>query len=362
MRGRTVAILVALLALLVVAGVAGAWYFGPLGISPTVHDAKPVPVPSGAVATVASGLEAPWGIAFLPNGSALVTERNSARVLSVTSGGTVREVARLTDVQPGGEGGLLGIAVSPKYSTDQLVYVYYTSATDNRIAQFRLGEQARPIFTGIPKAGNHNGGRIAFGPDGMLYAGTGDAGASTRSQDRGYLGGKILRLTPDGTPAPGNPIPGSPVYSYGHRNVQGLAWDASGQLYASEFGQNRYDEVNRIVPGGNYGWPDVEGIGNDGRYINPVATWTTADASPSGIAIVANTIYMACLRGAKLYRLGTDGKSAQPLLTDEYGRLRAVTLAPDGALWILTSNRDGRGSPTPTDDRILRLSPANLSS
>jgi glucose/arabinose dehydrogenase len=141
----------------------------------------------------------------------------------------------------------------------------------------------------------------------------------------------------------------------GHRNVQGLAWDATGQLYAAEFGQNRYDELNRIEPGANCGWPVVEGTGHDARYVDPIATWTTADASPSGIAILNGTVYVACLRGTKLCRLGTDGGNAQAMLVGTYGRLRAVVVAPDGSLWILTSNRDGRGSPSDTDDRIIRL-------
>jgi glucose/arabinose dehydrogenase len=314
-------------------------------------------VPQSALRTIASNLEAPWGIAFLPDGTALVTERDSARILSVSSTGEVREVQRLGGVVPAGEGGLLGIAVSPAYASDKWVYVYYTAAEDNRIARLHVGEAQEPIFVGIPKAGNHNGGRIAFGPDGFLYAGTGDAGERDRAQDRSYLGGKILRLTPDGQPAPGNPYPDSPVYSYGHRNVQGLAWDSTGQLYASEFGQNRYDELNRIVAGGNYGWPRVEGVGGGDDFIDPVATWATSDASPSGIAILGDRVYIACLRGTKLYRVDTDGRNAEALLTDEYGRLRAVVRAPDGSLWILTSNRDGRGSPTPTDDRIIRFTP-----
>ncbi len=360
MTRRTVIILAAVLVVLAVAAGGTAWYFGKIGTSPTVTaGGSPVPVPSASIGVVASGLQIPWGIAVLPDGTALVTERNSGRVLSVNGSGAVREVATIGDVRPGGEGGLLGIAVSRTYPDDGLIYVYYTAADDNRIVRFRLGENPQPIFTGIPKSGNHNGGRIAFGPDGMLYVGTGDAAAARRSQDRDYLGGKILRLTPDGSPAPGNPFPGSPVYSLGHRNVQGLAWDSHGQLFAAEFGQNRYDELNRIVPGGNYGWPDVEGVGNDSQYVNPVATWATADASPSGIAIIGDTVYMACLRGTKLYRLGTDGKNAESLLYEQYGRLRAVTVAPDGALWILTSNRDGRGSPVDADDRIIRLSPAS---
>jgi len=355
MTRRALVIGAVVIALVAGITVTAAWYFGLLFTSPTVDRGEPLPVPSGAVRTIVDKLEAPWGLAFLPDGSALVTERDTTRILSVTPGGPAREVQRVAEAVPQGEGGLLGIAVSPNYATDRWVYVYYTAADDNRVARMRLGETPQPIFTGIPKAGNHNGGRIAFGPDGMLYVGTGDAADRDRSQERDYLGGKILRLTPEGQPAPGNPFDGSPVYSYGHRNVQGLAWDSGGRLFAAEFGQNRYDELNQIRPGGNYGWPRVEGVGSDGAYINPVATWDTSDASPSGIAILDDRVYIACLRGTKLYRVSTEGKDAQALLDGQYGRLRHVAVAPDRSLWILTSNRDGRGTPVEADDRILRL-------
>jgi glucose/arabinose dehydrogenase len=314
------------------------------------------------VRTIATGLEIPWGLAFRPDGTALITERRSGRILSVDKSGQVREVQRIAEVAPAGEGGLLGIALSPDFARDGLVYIYYTAATDNRVARLRLGEPPTPILTGIPKASNHNGGRIAFGPDGMLYIGTGDAGDRGKAQDLDFLGGKILRVTPDGEPAPGNPFVGSRVYSYGHRNVQGLAWDSAGRLYASEFGQNRYDELNRIEPGGNYGWPLVEGPGDEKGMLNPLATFGTSDASPSGIAIVGDQVFMACLRGTKLYRISTTGTGAQALLSGEYGRLRTVARAPDGSLWIMTSNRDGRGSPADEDDRILRLDLAALAS
>lgn len=355
MNRRVVAVVAGGLALVIGVGIWLAAHFGLILTHPSVSGGTRVPVSDTAIRTIASNLQIPWGIAFLPDGTALVTERNTGRILSVTPAGAVTPVQQLTEVEPGGEGGLLGIAVSPQYATDRWVYVYYTAANDNRIARLHLGEAPQPILTGIPKAGNHNGGRIAFGPDGMLYAGTGDAAERGRAQDRTNLGGKILRITPDGQPAPGNPFGNSPVYSYGHRNVQGLAWDSAGQLYASEFGQNRYDELNRIRAGGNYGWPEVEGMGDDARFINPVATWNTSDASPSGIAIAGDRVYMACLRGTKLYRIGLDGRGAEALLADQFGRLRAVTVAPDGALWVLTSNRDGRGTPATSDDRILRL-------
>ena len=212
----------------------------------------------GEAEVVAGGLEAPWGLAFLPDGNALVSERDSGRVLRVGPGTEATGVGTAPGVVAGGEGGLLGIAVSPEFDRDQLVYAYLTAQGDNRIVRFRLGGgQVEVLLDGIPKAGIHNGGRIAFGPDGMLYAGTGDAAQRGNAQDPGSLGGKILRLRPDGSIPADNPDPGSPVWTLGHRNVQGLAWDGQGRMFATEFGQNRVDEINRIEKGGNYGWPEV---------------------------------------------------------------------------------------------------------
>ncbi len=314
---------------------------------------------AGSPTVLATGLEAPWGLAFLPDGDALVTERDSARVLRIpVAGGTPVEVTRLTMAEPRGEGGLLGIAVSPDFATDNRVFAYVTTAQDNRIVSFPLAspDQVEPVLTGIPKAGIHNGGRLAFGPDGLLYAGTGDTGDSSLSQNPDSLGGKVLRMTAEGQPAPGA---SSLVFSRGHRNVQGLAFDSSGQLYATEFGQNRFDEVNRITEGGNYGWPEVEGAGTGGgRFTAPVVVWQPSEASPSGAAIVGDDLYVAALRGQRLWDVPLAGGDPIPLLMGEYGRLRAAAKAPDGALWILTSNRDGRGEPARDDDRVLRLSVA----
>src|SRR5689334_22374876 len=190
---------------------------------------------------VASGLTVPWGLGFLPDGSALTAERNSGRVLRLRPGSAPEPVATISGVAAAGEGGLLGLAVSPSYAQDGLVYVYFTSASDNRIVRFRLDtpQTQTPVLTGLAKANIHNGGRIAFGPDGMLYAGVGDAGTTANAQNQQSLNGKILRMRPDGgVPASGNPFPNSLVYSLGHRNVQGLDWDAQGRLYAAEFGQN----------------------------------------------------------------------------------------------------------------------------
>ncbi|MCP3805005.1 PQQ-dependent sugar dehydrogenase [Allokutzneria sp. A3M-2-11 16] len=331
------------------------WLLPVLSVTATVLTTGVGAAQPDAVRTVVTKLAAPWGVAFLPDGSALVTERDSTRVLSVR-GTTATEVARITEARPSGEGGLLGIAVSPRYATDGLVFVYYTAASDNRIARFKLGERPQPLVTGIPKAGVHNGGRLAFGPDGLLYASTGDAGRTSLSQDRGSLGGKILRMTADGAPAPGNPF-GSLVYSLGHRNVQGMAWDTRGRMYASEFGQNRLDELNRIESGKNYGWPQCEGTCADPAFTNPLRTWSTTEASPSGIAVYKDNVYLAALRGQALWQvpLNPDGSTGTPraLFRGEYGRLRDTAVAPDGTLWVLTSNRDGRGDPGPDDDRIL---------
>ncbi|MFG1700327.1 PQQ-dependent sugar dehydrogenase [Nonomuraea sp. NPDC049309] len=309
---------------------------------------------------VATGLAVPWGVAFLPGGDALVTERDTARLLRVTPAGQVTELATIKEARPDGEGGLLGVAVK-----DDQVFLYYTAENDNRIVRYRLtgGTLAdeRILVRDIPKGGIHNGGRLAFGPDGFLYATTGEVGDRSLAQQRDSLGGKILRMTTDGAPAPGNPF-GTLVYSYGHRNVQGLAWDPSGRLYASEFGANTYDEVNLIKPGGNYGWPEVEGRGDDPRYINPILTWPTSEASPSGMAYAGGSLWVGALRGERLWQipLGADGSAGTPVarFTDRYGRLRAVAAAPDGSLWVGTSNKDGRGSPRPGDDRLLTLAPS----
>lgn len=343
--------------------------------APETTAVPPTTVPPGpqqfAVETVATGLEVPWGLAFLPDGRALVAQRRTGEVVAIDPDGGTTVVSTLPSVDRG-EGGLLGLAVDPAADpAAPQVHAYLTVGDENQVVRFTPGSNdVEPVLTGIPAASNHNGGRIAFGPDGFLYIGTGDASDTGLSQDPASLAGKVLRITSDGQPAPGNPVPGSPVYSLGHRNVQGLAWDAQGRLYATEFGQNTFDEVNLIVPGGNYGWPTVEGAGGDDRFVEPVLTWSTSEASPSGAVILAGSalpgwdgdLLVAALRGSRLWRvdLAADGAVAgqEPLLTGDYGRLRTVAQAPDGSIWVATSNRDGRGSPTPDDDRILRIVPA----
>jgi glucose/arabinose dehydrogenase len=315
---------------------------------------------TGAAATIATGLNVPWGVAFLPDRSALVTLRDRAELLRVREGTAPVTVGTIPGVRPDGEGGLLGVAVSPAYAQDQRIFVYFTAARDNRVVRLTFdGTRVTdpvPVLTGIPKAGHHNGGRLAFGPDGYLYVTTGDAGDPSRAQDRDSLGGKILRITQDGAAAPGNPF-GNRTWSWGHRNVQGIAWAPDGRMYASEFGQNTWDELNRIEPGRNYGWPEVEGRGGRAGFTDPLAQWPTSDASPSGIAVAAGAVYMAALRGESLWRipLTSNGVGTPRRFVDgEYGRLRDVALAPDGRLWVLTSNTF-RGSPRAGDDRVLAL-------
>ena len=314
---------------------------------------------AGEPSVLVPNLAVPWAIAFLPGGDALVTERDTARLLRVTPHGKVSTVGVIPGVDPYGEGGLLGVAVSPSFRRDRLVYVYFSAATDNRIVRFRYsGGLIGPpdaVVTGIPRAAMHNGGRLAFGPDGMLWAATGEHAEPRLAQDRDSLGGKILRMTPAGGPAPGNPF-GTLVWSYGHRNVQGMAWDGAGRMYATEFGQDRFDEINRIARGRNYGWPIIEGAGG-GKYTDPELTWPPGQASPSGAAIAAGSLWVAALRGERLWQipLRRAGAVGEPVahFTRDYGRLREVVRAPDGSLWCTTSNRDGRGNPRPGDDTIL---------
>lgn len=327
------------------------------GPTPATPSAAP-PVVS-VVADLASDLVSPWGLARLEDGSAIVSERDTGRIVQVVADGSQTEIAQIPQAAPDGEGGLLGIALDP---SGTWLYAYVTTETDNRVIRVPLDDPsaaAEDILTGIPKAGIHNGGRIAFGPDGDLYVATGDAGQPDLAQDPASLGGKILRVDPEGGVPEDNPFPASPVWSLGHRNVQGLAFDSQGRLWATEFGSKDADELNLIEPGANYGWPLVEGTGNDPAYVNPQAQWTpTSLASPSGLAIVDDVAYVASLRGEVLWQVPlVDGRAATPIALDlgDLGRLRTVEALPDGSLWLMTSNTDGRGDPRDADDRILVL-------
>ncbi|MHA7985425.1 PQQ-dependent sugar dehydrogenase [Rathayibacter sp. CAU 1779] len=329
-------------------------------------------MPIGTPRTLLDDLHAPWSVVLLHDGSALIDDRDSGKVIERTTDGTTHPVGTVPGVVHSGEGGLLGLAVEAGASA-RFLYAYLTTANDNRVVRMPMAGRAghrtlgapQPLVTGIPKGTFHNGGRLAFGPDGMLYITTGDGTQTSNAQNLRSLGGKILRITPTGGIPADNPFPGSPVYSYGHRNPQGLAWDSSGRLWASEFGQDTWDELNIITPGSDYGWPIVEGIAHDKRFVDPVYQWHTDEASPSGIAIIDDTIFMASLRGERLWVIdpARDGRpvTAKAYYSGKFGRLRLALAAGGDRLWLVTNNTDGRGTPASGDDRILevRVGPAS---
>ncbi|KUF15021.1 glucose sorbosone dehydrogenase [Streptomyces silvensis] len=334
-------------------------------------DAPPEKGSAEVTKTLATDLKSPWGLAPLPGGDLLVSSRDEGTITRIDgSTGKKTKVGSVPGVAAAGEGGLMGLALSPTYASDHQVYAYFTTESDNRVARM-LYDEKKPsgqqlgapdtVFKGIPKGMIHNGGRIAFGPDKMLYAGTGETGETDLAQDKKSLGGKILRLTPDGEPAPGNPFGDSPVYSYGHRNVQGLDWSEDKRLWAAEFGQDTWDELNEIKAGDNYGWPEVEGKGDgdSGEFHSPVAQWKTSEASPSGIAYAQGSVWMAGLRGQRLWRIPVRGVSGEPgteaFLTEKHGRLRTVVAAGGDKLWLVTSETDSRGTPEKGDDKILEV-------
>ncbi|MBT1675578.1 PQQ-dependent sugar dehydrogenase [Curtobacterium aurantiacum] len=335
--------------------------------SPSARASAPADLSAGQVALdgdttdVVTGLEAPWSVVLTGrDGDALVSERDSARVLELRSDGSTREVGTVDGVSHGGEGGLLGLALH-----DDDLFVYSTADDGNRIQRYELtgstgswglGE-ATTIIDGLPKNTFHDGGRIAFGPDDMLYASVGDAGASTDAQDEESLAGKILRLTPDGDVPADNPIDGSPVWSLGHRNVQGMGWSSDGTMFASEFGENTRDELNVIEPGSNYGWPEVEGTGGEDQgFVDPVQQWSTDEASPSGLAVIDDTVFVANLRGEVLRAIPADEPgTATEYFAGDFGRIRTVLEGPSDTLWFVTNNTDGRGTPSSGDDRIVSV-------
>lgn len=353
----------------------------------------PSPIPAADVAlrveVVATGLEVPWALAWAPDGRLFVTER-PGRVRVIVDGRLQAEPVAEIPVAAVGEGGLMGLALDPDFAHNGYVYTMYTYSEGgglaNRVSRWvlregRLQDEAI-LLDGIPGARNHNGGRIAFGPDGTLYVTTGDASQAGLAQDIGSLAGKVLRMNPDGSVPEDNPFPGSLVYSYGHRNPQGLAWrPETGQLVTTEHGPSGEgglccrDEVNAIRSGANYGWPVVAGEARDERFVDPLASSGPTDTwAPSGAAFYDGTalaawrgdLFFAALRGRHLHRLalGDDNGPTvierERLFEGEYGRLRAVAMGPDGHLYFTTSNRDGRGQPAPGDDRILRIVAAPL--
>lgn len=304
--------------------------------------------------SVAGGWDVPWDASWAPDGSyALVTERDTFKVFKVTPSGAKTQVGTVPNVQTtDGEGGLMGLDLSPTWNgtTDQEVFFMHTAAEGNRIARMNFDGSSLSGYTsilqGIDKNRYHNGGRIRFGPDGYLYATTGDAQQSSNAPNLDSLNGKILRITRTGAAAPGNPF-GTRVYSYGHRNPQGLAWDSAGRLWSSELGNSSRDELNLIQPGKNYGWPTCEGTCSVTGMTNPKYTWGVAEASPSGIAIVGDTVFMAALRGQRLWRIVLNGENVSTVnsyFNGTYGRLRIVEKVPNAAaIWFGSTNSDNNG-------------------
>src|SRR3989344_2299693 len=318
------------------------------------------------IEVVAENLEIPWEVAFLPSGELLVTER-PGRLLKI---GQDKKVFQISGVRHIGEGGLLGLTLHPDFENNNLIYLYLTSTDNgevvNRVERYKLENDTltnrEVILEGIGGASNHDGGRIKFSPDGFLYITTGDAQNSKLSQDTNSLNGKILRVTADGEIPSDNPF-GNAVYSYGHRNVQGLAWDSEGRLWATEHGRSGIlsglDELNLIEKGKNYGWPDIQGAETKAGMVSPIIHSGASETwAPSGAEFFNGSIFFAGLRGETLYQAKlSEGKVTSLIkhFSGEYGRLRTVRLGPDGYLYVLTNNRDGRGDPKTDDDKIIRF-------
>lgn len=333
-----------------------------------------IPKESTTSATVfAQKLEIPWAIAWLPNGSMLVTERPGT-VKEIDKNGNTKTIFTVPDVKVEGEGGLMGIALHPKFAQNNYVYLDYTynsSPTQNKVVCYKYQNgtliENKVILDKIPGSIFHNGGRIKFDPDGYLYITTGDAQEPSIAQDKNSLGGKILRVTDEGKPAPGNPF-GNAVYSYGHRNPQGLFWDQDGTLWETEHGPSGIgssccrDEVNIIKPGQNYGWPDITGSQTKSGMETPTAaSGATETWAPADIIVVNNKVYFSGLKGTAIYSFDPqDPNSVTPIYKGEYGRIRELTVGPDGNIYFSTSNRDGRGTPSSTDDKIIRISAGSL--
>lgn len=322
---------------------------------PGGHHGRSVP---SAIRTISTGWSIPWGLSWLPDGSALLTERETFKLVRLTQAGQRTEIGTVPNVvTTNGEGGLMGVAVSPHWKQDHHIFLMHTAQNDNRIVRMTYDGTTLSDYTvlvsGIKKHRFHNGGRLQFGPDGYLYATTGDAFDGANAQDKASLNGKILRMTHDGKPAPGNPYD-SLVYSIGHRNPQGLTWDSQGRLWEAEFGNNAYDELNLIKPGQNYGWPVCEGQCTTPGMTNPERQWRTSEASPSGLAYADGAVYIAAQRGQRLWRVpvtATGAGTPRAYYTRSYGRLRTVEKVPGAnALWLSTTNADlGGGQPSGSD-------------
>lgn len=299
---------------------------------------------------LATKLAAPTALVLLPDGSALVGERTTGRVLRVqpTPNKPTPTVRTIGGLSTAGGGGLLDLALSPHYRQDGLIFAYLTTATDNRVVAFTLTGPITPVLTGIPRGATGNAGRIAFGVDTLLYVGTGNAGNPAAAKDPKSLAGKVLRLTDIGEPAPGNPSPNSPVLTSGAAAVNGLCVDNKSKTLIA-VGTATDNQVNQVLAGS----------------LRPIASLPAAQGGPGGCAVLNNVLYVSSLDGKALLSTTLTTKdntlsvgSFVPMLQKKYGRLLTVIAAPDGALWLTTSNRDGKGSPVPTDERVIRIVPS----
>lgn len=359
-----------IIAILIFAGIFTFNKFNQSSLSPL----NPTPNPSTKSASdqkskpdveiIARSLEIPWALDFLPDGAILFTER-PGKIRLIDSSGNLQSkpIATLTDVKPVGEGGLLGLALDPDFASNHFIYLYYTYSSNglntlNRVVRFIYDPPAGGlknqtiIVDNIPGSSNHNGGRIKFGPDKNLYITTGDAQNPSQAQDKNSLAGKILRI-----------VAGKiEIYSYGHRNPQGLTWDNDGNLWEVEHGQTATDEVNKITPGKNYGWPIIRGDEIKPGMENPVEHSGTATWAPAGLAFHNSSFFFGGLRGQALYELRVDGEypDLKEHFKSQFGRIRDVVLGPDNMLYITTSNRDGRGTPAADDDKIIKINPDSL--
>ena len=321
------------------------------------------------ISVYAQNLEVPWALAFLPDGNLLATERKGT-VNLINSEGNIGKIFTVNNVLQTGESGLHGIAVHPDFGNNQLIYLYYTYRGDgdntlNRVSLFRFDGKTftdeKIIVDAIPGAVFHDGGRIKFGPDKNLYITTGDARNPSLSQDVNSLAGKILRVDDEGNPAPGNPF-GTRVYSYGHRNPQGIAWDENGRLWETEHGDSATDEFNLIAIGKNYGWPTIRGDQTQESMKSPIIHSGSETWAPAGAAFLNGSVFLAGLRGQALFEAKIENGTVSLVehLKGQLGRLREVVVGPDNMLYITTSNRDGRGVPTSDDDKIIRVNPTKL--
>ncbi|MDX8146698.1 PQQ-dependent sugar dehydrogenase [Lentzea sp. BCCO 10_0061] len=323
----------------------------------------------GAVTQIATDNDVPWGLAFLPNGDGIYARRDAQDIVKITPSGQKTTLGKVPGVSgTNGEGGLLGIELSPSFASDGLIYVYHTASGDNRIVRAKIENNSltgwTTLLTGIPRNKFHNGGRLRFGADGKLYAGTGDGQNKNNPQNRQSLGGKVLRLNADGSAPSDNPFFAEGgnaryVWTLGHRNVQGLAVDSQGRMWQAELGDGSQDEVNLLQKGGNYGWPSCEGTGGScGGFLAPKKTFSVGSASPSGLAIVNDVLFLAALRGERLYRMQISGSSVGTTTSHfqgTYGRLRTPEPAPDGSLWVTTSNGDKDSTAGNSSTKLLKV-------